>query len=72
MLTFMPAPGTLGRLGYPRQLTGLPVSRLPTGVMAITIDMHAAIRVLEVAGAAAKLAAAIVATIGRADAEIAT
>jgi len=40
--------------------------------MTITIDTHAAIRELEAAGADAKLAEAIVATISRADAEIAT
>ena len=40
--------------------------------MTITIDTHAAIRELEAAGADAKLAEAIVATISRADAEVAT
>jgi len=40
--------------------------------MTVTIDTHAAIRKLEAAGADAKLAEAIVATISRADAEIAT
>ena len=40
--------------------------------MTITIDTHTAVRKLEAAGADAKLAEAIVATVSRADAEIAT
>ena len=40
--------------------------------MTTTIDTYAAIRELEAAGADAKLAEAIVATISRADAEVAT
>ena len=40
--------------------------------MAITIDTHAAVRDLEAAGADPKLAEAIVATISRSDADLAT
>ena len=40
--------------------------------MAVTIDTHAAIRELEAAGAGPRLAEAIVATISRTHAEIAT